>query len=56
MTIDAVRAGCRVVEVPTPGLVHRATGRDLAGFGHRGRQGLEIARTAAVRALRRRRR
>jgi hypothetical protein len=55
MTIDAVRAGCRVVEVPAPGLAHRVTGRDLAGFGHRGRQGLEIARAAAVRAVRRRR-
>ena len=37
MTIDAVRAGLRVREVTLP-LAHRATGRDLAGFLHRGRQ------------------
>ena len=36
-TIDAVRAGLRVVEIELP-LRHRATGRDLAGFAHRGRQ------------------
>lgn len=37
MTIDAVRAGFRVSEVELP-LAHRATGRTLAGFLHRGRQ------------------
>jgi glycosyltransferase involved in cell wall biosynthesis len=37
MTIDAVRAGFRVVEVELP-LAHRATGRTLRGFLHRGRQ------------------
>ena len=37
LTIDAVRAGLRVAEVELP-LSHRATHRDLAGFGHRGRQ------------------
>ena len=37
MTIDAVRAGLTVREVELP-LVHRATGRDLVGFLHRGRQ------------------
>jgi hypothetical protein len=37
MTIDAVRAGLRVGEVTLP-LRHRATGRDLAGFAHRGLQ------------------
>jgi hypothetical protein len=37
MTIDAVRAGLRVEERELP-LSHRATGRDLAGFLHRGRQ------------------
>ncbi len=40
MTIDAVRAGLRVVELELP-LRHRATGRDLAGFTHRGRQLLD---------------
>jgi hypothetical protein len=37
MTIDAARAGLRVEEVELD-LEHRATGRDLAGFVHRGRQ------------------
>lgn len=37
MTIDAARAGYRVCEV-TLDLEHRATGRTLSGFLHRGRQ------------------
>lgn len=37
MTIDVARAGLRVAEVPLP-LAHRATGRTVAGFLHRGRQ------------------
>jgi hypothetical protein len=37
MTIDAVRAGIGVEEIELE-LEHRATGRDLAGFVHRGRQ------------------
>lgn len=37
MTVDAVRAGCRVREYELD-LSHRATGRSLAGFVHRGRQ------------------
>ena len=37
MTIDVARAGYRVVEVELP-LAHRATGRTLGGFVHRGRQ------------------
>ena len=41
MTIDAVRAGLRVQEVELD-LAHRSTGRDLAGFAHRGRQLLDI--------------
>jgi len=40
MTIDAVRAGLSVEERELD-LEHRATGRDLAGFTHRGRQLLE---------------
>lgn len=52
MTIDAVRGGFRVVEIPVPGLTHRPTGRTIRGFAHRGRQGLHIARAAAVRAVR----
>jgi hypothetical protein len=41
MTIDAVRAGLDVREVELD-LAHRATGRDLRGFAHRGRQLLEL--------------
>src|SRR3954447_20233011 len=37
MTTDAHRAGFRIVEVPLD-LEHRATGRTLKGFAHRGRQ------------------
>ena len=37
MTTDAHRAGFRIVEVPLD-LEHRATGRTLRGFTHRGRQ------------------
>ncbi len=37
MTIDAVRAGVRFEEIELD-LQHRATGRDLSGFLHRGRQ------------------
>lgn len=37
MNVDAVRAGFRVCELELP-LSHRATGRTLKGFLHRGRQ------------------
>jgi hypothetical protein len=37
MTVDAVRAGLEVSEHELP-LRHRTTGRDAAGFAHRGRQ------------------
>src|SRR5215211_5978907 len=43
MTVDAVRAGYRLVEVEL-GLGHRATGRTLRGFVHRGRQLADFAR------------
>lgn len=43
MTIDVVRAGGRLVEVEVP-MDHRHTGRSLAGFAHRGRQGVDILR------------
>jgi glycosyltransferase involved in cell wall biosynthesis len=49
MTIDAVRAGLRVVEVPVDGLDHRPTYRDAPGFLHRARQGWDIARAAGPR-------
>lgn len=43
LTIDALRKGYKVIEIPLP-LSHRATGRDFAGFLHRGRQFLDILR------------
>jgi glycosyltransferase involved in cell wall biosynthesis len=41
MTIDVARLGFRIVEVDVA-MAHRASGRDLRGFVHRGRQGLDI--------------
>jgi glycosyltransferase involved in cell wall biosynthesis len=43
MTVDAARAGYRVVEAELD-LGHRATGRTPRGFVHRGRQLADIAR------------
>jgi hypothetical protein len=43
MTIDAQRAGARVVEIPVA-MEHHHTGRSLAGFRHRARQGADVAR------------
>jgi hypothetical protein len=41
MTVDAIEAGLEVVEIELA-LAHRGTGRDLAGFLHRGRQLAEL--------------
>jgi glycosyltransferase involved in cell wall biosynthesis len=43
MTVDAVRAGLRLEEVELD-LEHRATGRDAAGFVHRGHQLADFVR------------
>jgi glucosyl-3-phosphoglycerate synthase len=43
MTIDALRAGLRVVEVEVD-LRHNATGRDLSGILHRARQARAVTR------------
>lgn len=43
LTVDAVRAGARVVELPVE-MDHRHTGRTAAGFAHRARQGVDAAR------------
>jgi len=43
MTIDAARAGVRVGEIDLD-LSHRATGRTLGGFLHRGRQLIDFVR------------
>ncbi|MDQ3936017.1 MAG: glycosyltransferase family 2 protein, partial [Actinomycetota bacterium] len=48
MTVDAHRAGFRVVEVELP-LEHRATGRTLGGFAHRARQLRDFLRVYASR-------
>ncbi len=49
MTIDAARAGYRLREYELD-LSHRATGRSLAGFLHRGRQLADFARVYLSRA------
>lgn len=43
LTVDAVRSGARVLEVPVA-MEHRHTGRTWRGFAHRGRQGVDISR------------
>lgn len=43
LTVRALRSGMTVVEVPTT-MTHDATGRDAAGFSHRGRQFVHVAR------------
>jgi glycosyltransferase involved in cell wall biosynthesis len=48
MTMDALRAGLRLIEVQID-LRHAATGRDLAGVLHRGRQAGAIVRELARR-------
>jgi glycosyltransferase involved in cell wall biosynthesis len=48
MTVDAHRAGFRIVEVELD-LEHRATGRSAAGFVHRARQLADFARVYASR-------
>lgn len=48
MTLAALDAGLRVEEIPLP-LTHAPTGRNLAGFRHRGRQGRDVC-TALIRA------
>jgi len=53
LTIDAVRAGFRVVEIPLS-FEHARTGRTAAGFAHRARQGADVALALASRLRRRR--
>jgi glycosyltransferase involved in cell wall biosynthesis len=48
MTIDALKHGLRVVEVPLD-LEHRATGKSLGGFIHRGKQARDSLRAYASR-------
>ncbi|MGE5586966.1 MAG: glycosyltransferase family 2 protein [Clostridia bacterium] len=51
ITIDAARRGYRIAEVDCA-MSHRATGRDFAGFVHRGRQLYWVARALVCRAVR----
>ena len=44
LTIRALRKGFKLLEVPTM-MTHAATGRDLSGFWHRGRQFMNVARS-----------
>jgi len=50
LTIDALRGGYRVVEVPVR-MVHRPSGRSLRGFVHRGRQMADVLLTLGRKAL-----
>jgi len=52
ITVRALRGGMKLVEVPTT-MAHAATGRDIAGFAHRGRQFVHVASALARLALRR---
>jgi glycosyltransferase involved in cell wall biosynthesis len=49
MTVDAVRAGYRLREYELD-LAHRATGRSIAGFAHRGAQLRDFARAYLARS------
>lgn len=52
MTVDFVRGGARVLELPVE-MEHRHTGRSLSGFLHRGRQGIDVVLPLLPRLLRR---
>lgn len=43
MTIKALKHGFKVIEVPTL-MKHNETGRDLAGFKHRGKQFMDVVK------------
>jgi glucosyl-3-phosphoglycerate synthase len=43
MTLDLLSTGIKPLEIPLP-LTHRPTGRNLSGFVHRARQGLDVVR------------
>lgn len=51
LTIDAALAGYRVVEVKTD-MSHAETGRDIAGFMHRGKQLMAVVRVLVTRLAR----
>jgi glycosyltransferase involved in cell wall biosynthesis len=53
LTVRALRARMRVLEVPTT-MTHAASGRDAAGFAHRGRQFMHVLGALARLAFERR--
>ncbi|NLN07960.1 MAG: glycosyltransferase family 2 protein [Firmicutes bacterium] len=55
LTISSLRHGFRVCEIPVA-MTHRETGRDLAGFVHRARQFVDVARTCGYLWLKQRER
>jgi glycosyltransferase involved in cell wall biosynthesis len=52
LTIDVFRLGFRVKEIPVQ-MTHAETGRDLAGFLHRGHQFVDVAIVLAKRLIKR---
>jgi glycosyltransferase involved in cell wall biosynthesis len=52
LTIDLARKGYRIIELPLS-MRHKETGRDLAGFLHRGRQFMSVVRVTAKRIFKR---
>lgn len=50
LTVDVLSKGYRLLEVPS-GMVHRGTGRGIAGFLHRGRQLWDILKALLDRGL-----
>jgi glycosyltransferase involved in cell wall biosynthesis len=50
LTIDVLRRGYKVLEVDT-GMSHAETGRDIAGFSHRGRQFVAVLKVLMKRSL-----
>ncbi len=52
LTVRVARAGLRIREIPVA-MTHDATGRDVGGFIHRGRQFIDVVRTLAGLGLRR---
>lgn len=44
LTVDALRAGYRVMEIPVP-FSHRETGNDWSGYCHRGKEFVAVSRT-----------
>lgn len=53
LTVDALRKGYRLLEVPVQ-MSHAATGRDLRGFIHRGKQFFQVMRALGKRFFQKR--